>query len=238
MPAYNAEKYIEESITSVLNQTFSDFELLIVDDASKDATLSIIKKFKRDTRVVLFENRNNLGISKSRNIAIEAASGRYIAFLDSDDIWYENKLERQISYFKKYGCIACATNYMMIRGDGTFIKEVKSDKLLLRSDDMLKFNYVGNLTGMYDTKLTGKVYQKDIKHEDYLMWLNISDVGPIHVIDECLAKYRVHDFSRTSNKFKSLLWHYSLLRQGYKLSSIKATHLTFLSLTKKLKRYL
>ena len=154
MPAYNCEATVLESINSVIRQTYSKFELIIVDDGSKDNTYKVLKRFKDFPNIIIIRSKINYGISITRNIAISKARGQYIAFLDSDDTWHEDKLKIQVNLMKNNNYFCCHSTYT--RKDKTLKKAkiIKAQKFI-RKSDMLKGNKIGNLTGIYDaTKLS------------------------------------------------------------------------------------
>ncbi|WP_354637538.1 glycosyltransferase family 2 protein [Morganella morganii] len=223
MPAYNAEKYISDSIDSVLNQSIQNFELIIIDDNSQDNTTNIINKYN-DPRIVLIINSNNLGVSETRNIGISAANGKYIAFLDSDDIWLPHKLSLQIMCLND-GWDVVSSNYIAFESNAdNKITERKSPSIISYSD-MLKSNFIGNLTGIYNVQKIGKIYQKKSGHEDYIMWLEIIKKSKkAYCIQESLAKYRLHNSSLSSNKVKAIKWQWSIYRNELKLSLPKSIY--------------
>lgn len=223
MPAYNAEEYISDSIDSVLNQSIKNFELIIIDDNSQDNTTNIINKYN-DPRIVLIINSNNLGVSETRNIGISAASGKYIAFLDSDDIWLPHKLSLQIMCLND-GWDVVSSNYIAFESNAdNKITERKSPSIISYYD-MLKSNFIGNLTGIYNVQKIGKIYQKKLGHEDYIMWLEIIKKSKkAYCIQESLAKYRLHNSSLSSNKVKAIKWQWSIYRNELKLSLPKSIY--------------
>ncbi|EJD6040373.1 glycosyltransferase [Morganella morganii] len=223
MPAYNAEEYISDSIDSVLNQSIKNFELIIIDDNSQDNTTNIINKYN-DPRIVLIINSNNLGVSETRNIGISAASGKYIAFLDSDDIWLPHKLSLQIMCLND-GWDVVSSNYIAFESNAdNKITERKSPNIISYYD-MLKSNFIGNLTGIYNVQKIGKIYQKKLGHEDYIMWLEIIKKSKkAYCIQESLAKYRLHNSSLSSNKVKAIKWQWSIYRNELKLSLPKSIY--------------
>jgi glycosyltransferase involved in cell wall biosynthesis len=222
MPAYNAEATLGEAIESVLSQTYEDFELLVVDDCSADKTKNIIEFYKNDLRLRSIFLSENLGVAGARNKAIKEAKGRYIAFLDADDVWLSEKLELQKAVLDT-GCLVVFSSYRRFGKDGD--KAVVAANPIVKYSDMLRGNCIGNLTGVYDCFLLGKVYQKKIGHEDYLMWLEVlRRAGEAKGIEEVLAKYRVSSNSVSANKFKSSLWVWAIYREHLGLnilSSIK-----------------
>lgn len=212
MPAYNAERFIEESITSVIAQTYNNWELIVIDDDSSDSTRTIVENIaKSSCNVFLIDNiKKPKGAASARNSGLEFAKGRYIAFLDSDDVWLPEKLSSQIALMKKSNYFASHSSYFRVDQYGQNINAVMC-KEFVAYKDQLRSNYIPNLTGIYDREFVGLVYQNCIGHEDYDMWLNILNKVPSIGLSMPLAKYRVLDDSLSSNKLNAALWHYKIL---------------------------
>ncbi|SDS38528.1 glycosyltransferase family 2 protein [Gramella sp. MAR_2010_147] len=222
MPAYNSEAFITESIRSVIFQTYENWELLIIDDASTDATREIIKKFSsEDTRIHLLKNPVNSGTHISRNKGIKAASGDFIAFLDADDQWKPEKLTKQLNVLSKPNVAACFSSYELINEEGEHLNKQIQALPILHYNKLLKANYVGNLTGIYNVNILGKIYCPEIsKRQDWALWLKvIEDGGPIEGIQESLALYRQRKNSISNNKFEMLRYnfkvYYDILKFGF-----------------------
>lgn len=226
MPCYNAEKTISDSIKGVLSQTYSNFELLIINDCSTDNSLDIIYHCTLiDNRIKLFSTDKNTGSpSIPRNIGIQNAHGRYIAFCDSDDIWLPTKLEEQIPLFDDETSIVYS-NYE------------KTDSVLHRNkryiiapkqatyNSLLNGNYIGNLTGIYDTEKVGRVYQQQIYHEDYVMWLEILKKGYIAKNTNTItAIYRESSNSFSASKIKVLKWQWNIYRKILKFNLLDSLY--------------
>lgn len=223
MPAFNAEKTIKESIDSILNQTITDFKIYIIDDNSTDTTSKIIHSFN-DQRIIYIYNDINQGVSKSRNIGIKKCKGKYIAFLDSDDLWFPNKLEKQIELLEDGWRVVCS-NYITFtkNGDGNSKKRLAPEIIFYKK--LLYSNFIGNLTGIYNSNILGKFYQKEKGHEDYIMWLEIIKVArTAYCIQEPLAKYRISEKSLSGNKIKAMQWQWSIYRDELNLSFIKSSY--------------
>ncbi len=220
MPAYNAQDTIKRAIESVLQQTYSNVELLITDDFSTDNTKDIILAAAcKDPRVVILENTSNQGVAKTRNHSIRHANGQYIAFLDSDDCWALDKLEKQVALMKEYNVYASHASYYRVTSEYETIGHVYCKKLITLSD-MLKINQIGNLTGIYDASKLGKFYQESIGHEDYDMWLRVlMNTNSIGVSDFC-AEYTISSGTASSNKLKASVWHYKIINQYLSNKSI------------------
>ena len=220
MPAYNCQETVLESINSVIKQTYSKFELIIVDDGSKDNTYKILKKFQDFPKIQIIRSEINYGISFTRNIAISKARGQYIAFLDSDDAWHKDKLKIQVNLMKNNNYFCCHSTYT--RKDKNLKKEkiIKAQKFI-RKSDMLKGNKIGNLTGIYDAKKLGKVFQKKIGHEDYLMWIEIVNLaGFSYGCFDNLAYYTLSKNGVSSNKLKSIFWTWNIYKNELKMNLI------------------
>ncbi|HIF9319188.1 glycosyltransferase family 2 protein [Photobacterium damselae] len=227
MPAYNSSLYIKSSIESVLSQTYKNFELIIINDCSSDDTLSIVSSFN-DERIIILSNENNLGVSETRNKGLAISSGRFIAFLDSDDLWDSEKLELQVKELVKNKNAICShSSFYRIDEKGNTIGEVKAE-CIVNARKQRYGNFIGNLTGVIDIVKLGYIpSQKSIKHEDYLMWYEVlnsneDDFYSVGIMQP-LAKYRVHH-SLSSNKFKSMYWHWLVIRNEMKLNYIKSIY--------------
>ncbi len=220
MPAHNAAKTIGESIDSVLSQTFTDWELLVINDSSVDETEKIVFEYsKKDSRIKLLHTDKSLGKPfYPRNVGIKAASGRFIAFLDSDDIWLSTKLEHQIPLFYTKNVAVVFSYYSKMGENGELWNSVIKSPAVVNYKRLLFGDCIGNLTGVYDTKKCGKVFQKEIHHEDYLMWLEILKKGFIALnTNTCEAFYRIQKKSDSSNKLKAAHWQWNILRNELKL---------------------
>ena len=226
-PCYNASQYISYTIDSVLNQTYTNWEMIIVDDCSTDNSSDIIKQFiSGDTRIKYFKTDNPSGSPVlPRNIGIEKAKGRYIAFLDSDDIWLPTKLEEQLKLFKDDKTAVAFSNYEKMNEAGERNQRIIIAPKETNYHNLLKGNVIGNLTGIYDTEKVGKVYCQDIRHEDYVLWLSILKKGYLAKnTNTVTALYRVRENSVSSNKLKILSWQWNILRNIEKISLLKAIY--------------
>jgi len=226
-PCYNSANYIEETINSVINQTYTHWEMLIVDDGSTDASVEIIKSYLiKDTRIQLFENTKNIGAAHTRNIGIKNAKGKFIAFVDADDMWYENKLEVQVEFMKKNDLSFTYTHYNELHLDNTIVSN-KTFISQLSYKDMLKSNFIGCLTAMYNQDILGKIYMPLIrKRQDYGLWLRLLKItDKAYGINTPLSLYRISENSMSSNKMEMLKWNWNLFYKVEKigfLNSIKS----------------
>ena len=239
MPAYNAASTIKDSVSSVLNQSYGNFELLIVDDCSSDSTQKILRELSdQDERIKVMRLDFNKGVAEARNLAIRYAKGKYIAFLDSDDVWLPEKLNKQLSLMLEMNCFVSTSAYYRFRVLGNWIC-ISSPPRKIDYKLLLRGNVIGNLTGIYDCESIGKIYQKSIRHEDYLMWLEIiSRAGNVCAVYEPLAAYRITENSLSANKFKSVFWTWEIYRYHLGLSIYYSIFLMFNYIIKAfLKRY-
>lgn len=212
MPSYNTAPYIKETIQSVLDQTYTNWELIIVDDCSTDNTEEVLATIN-DSRIRYFKNEKNSGAAVSRNKALREAKGQWIAFLDSDDLWMPEKLEKQINFMKKNGYSFSYTNYEEIDVDGnkTGIK-ITGPKRITKTG-MFNYCWPGCLTVMFDADKIGLIQIEDIKkNNDYAMWLKVCQKADCYLLDEYLAQYRKgRAGSVSTHSIKTMIgWHYKL----------------------------
>ena len=222
MPAYNAEKTISKSIESVQAQTYKNWELIITDDKSTDSTKNIIQKYaKEDLRVKYFSNNSDKsGAWAARNNSLKNVKGRYIAFLDSDDTWLPCKLQDQLVAMRSSGCSASHSAYYRVNKAGNYLG-MKKAKKIVSYNDMLRKNHIGNLTGIYDVTKIGVVFQENVGHEDYDMWLRILQKTDSVGVQESCANYLVQPNSLSSNKLKAATWHYNILKKQPNVNRFK-----------------
>lgn len=222
---YNSEKYIAETIQSVLSQTYQNWEMLIVDDKSTDKSLAIAGEFaKSDARIKIFPlHKNHKLPAEPRNVATDNAGGKYIAFLDSDDTWYPEKLATQIHQMEYNQWEICFSGYMKKYEDNAGKKKCINVPAAVSYYDMLKTNSIGNLTAVYNVEKLGKLKQANRFFEDYIMWLQVLRKGFIaHGIQKPLATYRVHSKSNSYNKFRNLKEQWSIYREIVGLNLVRS----------------
>ncbi len=224
-PSYNSSKFISQTIESVLSQTYQNWEILIIDDNSPDNANTIIESYRQeDNRIRLIKLEKNIGPARARNIGIKEAKGKFIAFLDSDDIWLPLKLEKQIKFMTDNNLSLTYCAYNTIKENGTKIN-TRFIKEHITYEDMLKSNRIGNLTGIYNCKNLGKYYLDNVGHEDYTLWLKIMrDLKKTRGINEVLAEYRILSSSISSNKFKVLKWTWNIYRKNVGLGILKSSY--------------
>jgi len=241
MPSYNASKYIKESIQSVLEQTYTNWELIIVDDCSTDETPQILRDMeKRDARIRVFYEKENGGAAVARNKALEHARGQFIAFLDSDDCWKRNKLAVQLVFMKQYGFAFTFTAYEYMSEEGIPLGKRVVAPLEVTYQDLLKNTIVGCLTVMIDRNETGPIQMPTIRtRQDLATWLGILKRGyKAYGINEVLAEYRVGNVSISANKWKAAQKTWFVYREIERLNLLKATwcfsHYAFHAVRKRL----
>lgn len=220
MPTYNCGEYIAEAIKSVQAQTIPDWELLIVDDCSQDDTESVVKKFLNDNRIRYEKLPGNGGPAVARTQGLRKADGHYIAFLDSDDIWFPQKLESQIAFMEKEDVAFSCTAYKQIdeKGNDLSVELYPPQKTDYKKMLMLS-NPIGNLTVMYNQTKLGRYEVPSIKkRNDFALWLKILHDTPYCAgMQNVLAAYRVRTNSVSSNKLKQAKYHWQLYRKIEKL---------------------
>ena len=217
MPSYNTANYIEASIESVRHQTYENWELIIVDDCSTDDTDEVVRPFLSDRRIRYLKNEQNSGAAISRNRALREAKGKWIAFLDSDDLWLPEKLEKQVTFMEQNGYHFSYTNYEEIdmAGEKTGVRVTGPKKIT--KTGMFNYCWPGCLTVMYDAETVGLIQIADIKkNNDYAMWLKVCRKADCYLLDECLAQYRRgRAGSVSTHSVKTMVgWHYKLFREA------------------------
>lgn len=231
MPSYNTAAYIAESIRSVLAQTYPDWELIIVDDCSTDDTDAVVAPFLSDARIRYLKNDVNSGAAVSRNRALREAKGKWIAFLDSDDLWHPEKLEKQIGFMKKYGYKFTYTDYQ-IQLNGSWLSYIYTGPDIVNRRKMRDYCYFSTITVMYDREFVGLIQIEPVrKNNDYAMWLKIIEKSSCYRLDECLSYYIKHDGSISSGKkWKLIKHHYILWRVAEHEDPVHACILTLRNL--------
>lgn len=223
-PVHNAERYIETTLKSVLNQSYKYLEIILVDDASKDSSRDIIRKYEKiDSRVRPILLDNNVGVANARNEGIKNARGQYIAFLDSDDIWLEEKLSEQIKFMKDKDIAFSHTSYEFIDEEGNKIGKPVVVSGVVGYNDLLKQNTIGCLTVVIDRSKIDKIKMPQIRHEDYATWLSIlRNNHKAYGLNKVLALYRKSSNSLSGNKIKSAIWTWNIIRNVEKVPFFKS----------------
>ena len=220
-PTYNCGKFIAETIESAINQSYTNWEMIIVDDCSKDNTKEVVEEYmKKDNRIKYHVLDKNSGAAVSRTKAMELAKGKYIAFLDSDDLWTEDKLEKQIKFMEDNNYNFTCTDYEQIDEVGNSLNKIIKTKKKTNYNGVLLTCPVGNSTVMYNVEALGKFEVPNIrKRNDDALWLQILKKEEyIYGMDEVLMKYRIRENSISSNKLELVKYHWILYRDIEKLS--------------------
>ncbi|WP_281213303.1 glycosyltransferase family 2 protein [Shewanella insulae] len=228
MPSFNSEKTIAQSIESVLSQSYENWELIITDDVSTDSTCAIVERFSRfDSRIKLHCLDTNSGAGIARNNSIKYSNGRFIAFLDSDDLWTKDKLDVQIDFMLLNKIPFSFSYYEKFTSDGS--KGVVTAPETVGYNSMLYNNVIGCLTAIYDVSILGKCYMPSIrKRQDLGLWLMILDKGFVaKCVPQVLAKYRL-DTGMTRNKFTVLKYQWEFYREVLKFGCVRSFYTFFL----------
>ena len=219
IPMYNAQQFIKETLLSVINQTYTNIEIIVVDDMSKDKSATIVKDLSnKDDRIKYIYLKENKGVANARNIGIEAAQGRYIAFIDSDDLWKENKLERQIEFMLENKYVFTYTEYEFISENGESLNKIIPVEKQVNYKKLLSGNCIGCSTVIIDRNYIQKIYMENVKHEDYVTWLSILKTGyNAYGLNENLGYYRKLKNSLSGNKVQAAKWTWNIYRNVEKL---------------------
>ena len=225
-PTFNSQEFLKQTIESIVHQSYKNWELILVDDASSDDTLNIINKYvSGNTNIRFIKNKANSGAGVARNKGILDAKGGFIAFLDADDLWKPNKLEVQINYMLKNNLDVSFSSYDLIDEEGNKLNKRVNALPELTYTKLLRSNYLGNLTGMYSCKNLGKIQSPDLrKRQDWLLWLEAikKSKKPAVGIQESLAYYRVRKNSISSNKFDLIKYNFLVYYKGLGFSLFKS----------------
>lgn len=226
IPSYKCEKYIAETLESVINQTYRDMEIIIVNDCSPDHCESIILEYmKKDQRIRYIKNENNVGVAESRNVGVCASKGEYVAFLDSDDVWSLDKIEKQVKHLQQKDGYFSYASYRLIDASGRDLNKAYQVPESVDYKQLLHFNVINSSTAVIKREILSQYPMKhDEIHEDYIEWLTLlKHHGKAYGLTESLALYRQVDRSRSNNKFKSFL----MTNKVYKLEGIDLLHRIF-----------
>lgn len=223
-PSYNSSSFISETITSILSQTYPNWELLITDDCSTDNSVQIIEQYaNQDSRIKLFRLEKNSGAGVCRNRSIQEAKGRFIAFCDSDDCWKPEKLERQIAFMLERDCALSYTSYLVCdeqsKVNGIVVARTRETYASMLCDDG-----IGCLTAIYDTQKVGKIYMPELrKRQDWGLWLKILEkCGVAYGMKEPLAIYRVRSGSISRNKLSLVKYNLNVYKKVLRFSTLKS----------------
>ena len=241
MPVYNSERFLEDAIRSVINQIYLNWELWLIDDNSSDNSKQIISNFTAiDKRIKSILLTVNSGAAIARNTAITRSEGKYIAFLDADDIWLPEKLLNQINFMEMNERSFTFTSYAIMDENGKDLKRTIAAPETVRYKQLLKNNTIGCLTAVYNSEKLGKMLMPEIrKRQDYGLWLNILKKGVIgYGLQETLAMYRTGDTSLSNKKTNVLKYNWILLRKHQHLSFFVTLYYFIFFLFNKTLKYL
>ena len=227
-PSYNTANFVLKTIESVVAQTHTNWEMIIVDDCSTDDSVELINdyiKSNSETRIRLLIHQKNLGAAVSRNFALGEAKGTWIAFLDSDDLWLPEKLEKQIAFMKMNNCNFSYTNYIEIDSSGKENGIIVTGPKIITKTGMYNYCWPGCNTVMYNRDIVGLIQIHNIKmNNDYAMWLKVCRTEKCYLLNEVHAKYRRgRDGSISNQKFSTMIgWHYKLFHEAEEQNAIVA----------------
>ena len=222
-PSYNSSRFIKECVTSVIDQSYINWELIIVDDCSIDNSRDIILELSvKDERIKYIFLEKNVGVAEARNIAIRKAQGKYIAFLDSDDLWLSNKLEKQIAFMQEKQIAFSFTTYQIMSEDGSQLTNIIKAPKKMTYSSYLKNTIIGCLTVVIDVEKTGNIAMPNLRvSEDMALWLQLFKRGFFaYGLNEVLSKYRETSNSLSTNRFKAVKDVWKVYRTIEKLSFI------------------
>lgn len=227
MPVFNSESFLYKSIYSVINQSFKEWELIIVDDGSTDNSLNIAQSLSSiDSRLKIIKNSSNRGVVFSRNVALDACTSDFIAFLDSDDLWHVDKLKIQYEYMLTNKLDISYCSYFRFDQFGNVLGVVHPPKQISYRD-MLFVNHIPMLTGMFKKSSFEEVKFLDVRHEDYVFWTSLMNNNIKAGLVESyfpLASYLVRPSSLSGNKLKAAIWHWKNLRDDFNLHLVEASY--------------
>lgn len=227
VPVYNSEKYIEETIQCILNQTYQNWELIFIDDCSKDKSVSIIESYQ-DKRMHLYQNKKNMGPAYTRNQGIAKAQGRYLAYMDADDLCDKDKLEKQLLFMQKQGCAFSFTGYEFAGEDGVRNGRVVHVPDMVDYKYALKHTIISTITVMFDREqIPDDILSMplDARGEDTATWWKILRHGYLaYGLDEPLSVYRRHGNSRSANKLDAVYGTWRMYRQNEKMGFLQSSY--------------
>ncbi len=225
-PAYNAALFLSEAVESVRSQSFTDWEMIIVDDCSTDSTFRLATSLsEKDSRIKILQNEKNSGVAAARNKALDMASGEYIAFLDSDDLWLPEKLQKQIDFMEKGQYVLTYTDYQKFDSNtGEILPKIIRAPAKMTARRIYGDTSIGCLTVMVNRRKSGAFRMPLIDHtEDNITWQEILSRGYVgYRLDEVLSLYREGNVSLTSGKQKAAKQQWNTYRCYYKFSVFKS----------------
>lgn len=225
LPVFNGERFISEAIDSVLQQTYPNLELLIINDASTDDTSKIISEYGVQQKVICFDLKSNTGVANARNVGLKESHGKYVAFIDADDIWNKDKLEIQIKQMIQQNLDYSYAYYNIVDENLNHLKSVTQMPDYVTYRLLLRTNYIPMLTVVAKRDLFLNDKFSPVGHEDYALWLKLFRNNNINAgaCRKVLAKYRVHNHSISGNKLRSALWVWRLYRTQEQMTLLVAS---------------
>ena len=220
-PSYNSKKFVSETIDSVLKQTYKNFEMIIVDDCSSDNSAEYIQSILPDSRFKIVKLSKNVGAAEARNVALRLATGKFIAFLDSDDKWHPDKLRIQIDFMMKYNIAFSYTSYELINEQGLSQNKVISSKPLTNFNGYMKNTIIGCLTVVIDRQKLKYFEMPNLKSShDMALWgdIMLSNNISAYGLDKSLSSYRLVTNSNTANKLKAAKDVWFVYRRHFNMS--------------------
>ena len=240
IPAYESASFIEAAVRSALAQTYCPLEIILIVEPSSDATAKIAARLSEDyTRVIPIYNEKRLGTAGSRNLGIDLAKGEYVAFLDADDLWLPEKLERQMEVMQKTDCAVCCTSYVFMSPTGQPMARSYHVAGPINFKDMLRENKIGLSTALLRSDVA-KAYQMNgaYFHEDYVYWLSVLRDGHVaYGIDEPLMRYRVSPKSRSNNKFGAARHRWMIYRRFLHINLFESLYYWTCYVVRALRKY-
>lgn len=225
MPAYNAERFLEEAVLSVVHQTVTDWELLILEDCAKDGTLALAQKLaEQDARITVLPNAKNMGVAKTRNRGFELARGKYVALLDSDDVWHPEKLAMQVCLAERTGAdiVYCSYGIMDEQGKKKCEDFIVPEKTSF--EDSLIKSVISCSTALLSREIVQKYrFREEYYHEDLVLWLEILRDGyQVRGVTEVMARYRILDSARSSDKIQCAIQRWPVYRRFLGFSPVRS----------------
>ena len=228
MLSHNNGRYVAESVRSVIAQTYQNWELIFMDDSSKDNTISQMMDFIKDRRIKVSKNVESRGSASSMNSALRDARGKYIAFLNVGDLWEPTKLERQIAFMEENGYAFTYTKYKYIDKNSKDRGDMMGGLNVVTHKDLIRCCWMGYLTVMYDAEKLGSFRVRNIeKHNDYALWMDVSEKADYYLLPECLASLRVeHALYSPLPMFDKVKWRYEVFHTVEDLNPVISVWLT------------
>ncbi len=224
IPCFNSSRYLEQTLKSIISQSYKIWEVILIDDNSKDNTFAICKKYRSiSKKFKIYKNKKNLGPGATRRVALKYITGEYVCFLDSDDYWLKNKLFTQLHFMKKNNLTLSCTN--SLHKKKSILKREFGTPNILNYKTLLRHNYIITSTVMIKSNVIKSSYIKNVGYDDYNLWLNLTKKGnEFHYIDKHLVIYRHVRNSISQNKFRAFFWVLRIYLKSQKLNFIESIY--------------